>query len=230
MIYRVKFRTDDPELIEVLEKTRRGDLVKKALKHLISRGQGPEAERPARKTICPPFDDGQISARIAYNFRRLRQIKGWTQEDVAARAGVNKSGPAIIESGRSAFSRRAQEKWAKVFEVDVSEFFRPVPGGEKPDRISCNFKRLRELRGWTQDELASYGGVSRDYIARVEAATCGFGLRAQEKWAKVFGVDISEFYKPVTDGEPKIKPTEDPKEAKSAVEPEKEVYDFDRFL
>ncbi len=197
MIYRVKFRTDDPELIEVLGKTRRCDLVKKALKHFISAGQEPAAGNPARKTIRPPFDNGQISARIAYNFRRMRLSKGWTQEAVAARAGVNKSGPALIESGRSAFSRRAQQRWAKVFDVDVSEFFRPVPGGEKPDRVSWNFKRLRELRGWTQDGLAYTGGVSRDYIARVETAACRFGSRAQEKWAKIFDVDISEFYKPV---------------------------------
>ena len=230
MIYRVKFRTDDPELIEVLGKVRKADLVKKALKHFISTGQEPETGNPARKTIRPPFDNGQISARIAYNFRRLRQSKGWTQEDVAARAGVNKSGPAIIESGRSAFSRRAQEKWAKVFEVDVSEFFRPVPGGEKQDRVSWNFKRLRAMRGWTQEELASYGGVSRDYIARVEASTCRFGPRAQEKWAKIFGVDISEFYKPITDGEPEIKPVVETAEAKPEVEARKNVYDFDRFL
>ena len=230
MIYRVKFRTDDPELIDVLGKARKADLVKKALKHFISTGQGPETERQARKNVCPPIDDGQVSARIAYNFRRLRQSKGWTQEDVAARAGVNKSGPAIIESGRSAFSRRAQEKWAKVFDVDVSEFFRPVPGGEKTDRVSCNFKRLRELQGWTQDELASYGDVSRDYIARVETAACRFGSRAQEKWARIFGVDISEFYKPVTNGEPGIKPVVKAAEAKPEVEARKDVYDFDRFL
>ena len=159
MIYRVKFRIDDPELIEVLEKARKADLVKKALKHFISTGQEPGAERPARKTIYPSFEDGQISARIAYNFRRLRQSKGWTQEDVAARAGVNKSGPAIIESGRSAFSRRAQEKWARIFRVD-----------------------------------------------------------------------ISEFYKSVTDDEPEIKPVAETAEAKPEVEARKDVYDFDRFL
>ncbi|MDA8091600.1 MAG: helix-turn-helix transcriptional regulator [Nitrospiraceae bacterium] len=229
MIYRVKFRTDDPELIEALGKVRKADLVKKALKRFISTGQEPEPEVPL-KNACPPFDNGQISARIAYNFRRLRQSKGWTQEDVAARAGVNKSGPALIESGRSAFSRRAQQRWAKVFEVDVSEFFRPVPGGEKPDRVSLNFKRLRERRGWTQDELAYTGGVSRDYIARVETAVCRFGSRAQEKWARIFGVDISEFYKPVTDGEPEIKPFVETAEAKPEVEARKDVYDFDRFL
>ena len=222
MIYNVKFRTDDPELIDLLEKVNKAGFVKKALKHYISRGD--------RKALRPPLDGNQISGRIAYNFRRLRLSKGWTQEATAAKAGVNKSGPALIESGRSAFSRRAQQRWARVFEVDVSEFFQPVPGGEKMDRASCNFKRLRELRGWTQDELASYSGTSRDYIARVETATCRFGPRAQEKWAKVFGVDISEFYKPVTDEEPEIKPADGPKEAKSVVETEKEVYDFDRFL
>ena len=78
---------------------------------------------------------------------------------MAARAGVNKSGPALIESGRSAFSRRAQEKWAKVLDVDVSEF-----------------------------------------------------------------------YKPVTDGEPEIKPFVETAEAKPEVEARKDVYDFDRFL
>ena len=64
MIYRVKFRTDDPELIEVLGKVRKADLVKKALKHFISAGQEPKAERP-RKNVCPPCENGQIKVRIA---------------------------------------------------------------------------------------------------------------------------------------------------------------------
>ena len=229
MIYRVEIRTDDPELIKALGRVRKADLVKKALKQFISAGQDP-AGSPARKVVRPPLDGNQISSRIAYNFMRLRQSRGWTQEVAAVKAGVNRSGPALIESGRSAFSRRAQLKWAKVFAVDVSEFLRPVPGGEKPDRVSFNFKRLRKLRGWTQDELASYGEVILDYIIRVETAACRFGPRTQEKWAKIFGVDISEFYKPVSNEEREIKPVEEPKEAKPAAETQKEVYDFDKFL
>lgn len=65
-------------------------------------------------------------------------------------------------------------------------------------RIAFNFKRLREACGWTQIQAAEKLGVNRSYIGRIETGNAGFGPNAQEKWARVFGVDMIEFFKPIT--------------------------------
>jgi transcriptional regulator with XRE-family HTH domain len=62
-------------------------------------------------------------------------------------------------------------------------------------RVAYNFKRLREEGGWTQEELAALRHVSQNYIAQIEGNHCDFGVRARKKWADIFGVDISEFFK-----------------------------------
>lgn len=66
-------------------------------------------------------------------------------------------------------------------------------------RVAYNFRRLRGQKKWTQEETARKGKVSRTYIARLEIANVGLGPSGQKKWAGVFGVDISEFFKPITD-------------------------------
>lgn len=61
--------------------------------------------------------------------------------------------------------------------------------------VAYNFKRLREERGWTQDQLAAMRRVSQNYIAQIEGNHCDFGARARKKWANTFGVDATEFFK-----------------------------------
>ncbi len=67
----------------------------------------------------------------------------------------------------------------------------------KEKRVAYNFRRLRRQKKWTQEKTAEKGEVSRTYITRIEIANVGLGSTGQSKWAKIFGVDISEFFKPV---------------------------------
>lgn len=76
------------------------------------------------------MSEDYISKRIAYNFARLRKEKGWTQEEAAAKAGVDRSYPGSIESCSAGFGKRAQQRWAKVFGIDVSEFYKPIGEGK----------------------------------------------------------------------------------------------------
>lgn len=64
-------------------------------------------------------------------------------------------------------------------------------------RVAYNFRRLRKQKKWTQEETAQKGEVGRTYITRIEIANVGLGPSGQSKWAKIFGVDISEFFKPI---------------------------------
>ncbi len=63
--------------------------------------------------------------------------------------------------------------------------------------IGYNFKRLRKARGWTQQEAAKAGGVNQAYISKIETGEVeSFGSEAEVKWSDVFGVGVSEFFKP----------------------------------
>lgn len=61
--------------------------------------------------------------------------------------------------------------------------------------VAHNFKRLRKERGWRQRELAERANVSINYISQVERMHSDFGANGREKWAKVFGVEVCEFFK-----------------------------------
>ncbi len=68
-------------------------------------------------------------------------------------------------------------------------------------RIKANFRRLREEKGWTIYEAAKRARIaSAGYVGNIEQANCnkGLGKRGLKKWAAVFGVDVSEFYKPIS--------------------------------
>ncbi len=151
-----------------------------------------------------------LAHRIAFNFRRLRKTRGWTQAQAAGKLGVNRSYLSRIETANAPLGKNAQIKWARIFGVDIGEFFK-LPSDEKVQwsgqsitkRIAFNFKRLRDSKGWTQEEAAAKAGIDRSYPGSIESCCAGFGKRAQQRWAKVFGVDVSEFYKPLYAEEPK---------------------------
>jgi transcriptional regulator with XRE-family HTH domain len=70
---------------------------------------------------------------------------------------------------------------------------------EETQRTAANFKRLRLQKGWTLYETGQHRTppVTLAYVSAVERGATGVGKRARIKWAKVFGVDVSEFLKPL---------------------------------
>lgn len=57
--------------------------------------------------------------KIGNNVCKLREAKGWTQADVADKAGINTNTYAKIERGVQTPSIPMLEKLAEVFEVDI---------------------------------------------------------------------------------------------------------------
>ena len=56
--------------------------------------------------------------------------------------------------------------------------------------IEVRIRELRELKGWSQAELARQSGVAQSTISRIEARdTSGISLGIVEKLAKVLGCD-----------------------------------------
>ena len=60
----------------------------------------------------------EIQARLGSNVRRLREAKGWSQEDYADRAGIHRTYVSDIERGRRNPTVTVVEKLAKPLGVE----------------------------------------------------------------------------------------------------------------
>jgi transcriptional regulator with XRE-family HTH domain len=61
----------------------------------------------------------EIQARLGLNVRRLREAKGWSQEDYADRAGIHRTYVSDIERGKRNPTVTVVQKLAKPFEVSA---------------------------------------------------------------------------------------------------------------
>jgi len=84
-------------------------------------------EKGAQKKTRVAHSDGMV---IAANFKRLRLDSGArTQQQLADQWGVTVGYIGQIESGAVSFGTRAQEKWAKRFNVTRDQFTKPSDTG-----------------------------------------------------------------------------------------------------
>jgi transcriptional regulator with XRE-family HTH domain len=49
--------------------------------------------------------------------RMLRELKEWTQQDLAVRSGINASNISMLENGRVEIGKRRAEQLAKAFDI-----------------------------------------------------------------------------------------------------------------
>lgn len=63
---------------------------------------------------------------LGWRVRQLREAKGWTQETLAGRAGLDRSYVAGIEAGLRNPSTKALAKLARALGATLSELFRDV--------------------------------------------------------------------------------------------------------
>ncbi|QNE32456.1 helix-turn-helix transcriptional regulator [Sphingomonas sp. NBWT7] len=63
----------------------------------------------------------EIRSRLALNVRRLREAKGWSQEDYADRAGIHRTYVSDIERAKRNPTITVVEKLAVPLEVTASE-------------------------------------------------------------------------------------------------------------
>ena len=60
------------------------------------------------------------------------------------------------------------------------------------EKLALKLKRIRERRGLSQEQLAAAAGISRTYLARLEAAKHDPTLRMIERLAKALKVKPAE--------------------------------------
>jgi transcriptional regulator with XRE-family HTH domain len=49
--------------------------------------------------------------------RMLRELKGWTQHELANRSGINASNISMLENGRVEIGKKRAEQLAKAFDI-----------------------------------------------------------------------------------------------------------------
>lgn len=61
--------------------------------------------------------------RVGLNIQNLRASRGWTQEQLADEAGIDRSYVSEIELGRSSATTHKLEQIAKAFGIDIEELY-----------------------------------------------------------------------------------------------------------
>jgi transcriptional regulator with XRE-family HTH domain len=63
------------------------------------------------------------------------------------------------------------------------------------DIVARNLRRLRNAKGWTQEELAFRAKVDRSYVSQLETGVYSASVTMLGKLAKALGVNAGEFLK-----------------------------------
>jgi transcriptional regulator with XRE-family HTH domain len=63
------------------------------------------------------------------------------------------------------------------------------------DIVARNLRRLRNAKGWTQEELAFRAKVDRSYVSQLETGAYSASVTMLGKLAKALGVNAGEFLK-----------------------------------
>ncbi len=95
---------------------------------------------------------------------------------------------------------------------------------ENKRRVGANFKRIRNERHYSVQELCAIAGCRQSYISQIENGLVGFGKRALEKWSTLFAVDPMEFYRPLSS--PAVTTKKNRREHPSSVSGRKKEEEF----
>lgn len=70
-----------------------------------------------------PARDTQVAKALARAVRRLRREKGWTQDDLAAKVGIEQAAVSLIENARANPTLETLEALAKSLGVRFVDLF-----------------------------------------------------------------------------------------------------------
>lgn len=68
-------------------------------------------------------------------FRRLREWRGWTQEELSRRLGSNKSTVSKLETGKQVIDAALVERCLQAFGISLSTFHRFCEGVAQEERV-----------------------------------------------------------------------------------------------
>jgi len=128
--------------------------------------------------------------------RDLRLKKGFTQEELAKKLGVEKVSVYNWEVGKVIPRRRHLQKLGEIFGVPVHDLLREISTDSKAvgSIVMKKIKVLRRMHGLSQKELAARVGVTVGAVSKWERGLSmpdGTHLR---KLAEIFNIPVAEFF------------------------------------
>jgi XRE family transcriptional regulator, regulator of sulfur utilization len=60
-------------------------------------------------------------------------------------------------------------------------------------------RHLRELQGWSQEQLAEHAGLNRSYVGEIERGSAIASIVTVDKIARAFNVSIERLLRPAVD-------------------------------
>lgn len=147
------------------------------------------ALQQAHKEVAAPLSTAEIARRL----KEARTAKGWTQEELAARAGISRSVvirelEAGIERERNpltlvSLARTLGQAW---------DWLGPTPPAAIPPGPGRALYTARLARGWTLEQLAAAADVGMSTIHKLEHGTLRGTRRTWADLARAVGVELGE--------------------------------------
>lgn len=144
-----------------------------------------------------------------YNkFQKLCEIKGVNPNMVAKATGITKS--TFTEWKKGTYTPKTEKirKLAEYFEVnelDFSDKDNSTPKFQEVQMLGDNIRKLRELRGLTQEELAKKLNVSRTTMSSWEINRTEPSSGQITQMSKILGCSVSMFFGEEELPEPEVK-------------------------
>jgi transcriptional regulator with XRE-family HTH domain len=134
--------------------------------------------------------DETLSVWIGKEIERLREQRGLTCAEVAETTGVELAVIEKIERGKMDTLREL----AKALEFLAYLYDDPI----EREPFGAELARLRELRGWTQAQLAESSGLDVDTIEQFERDQRSPRLFELRRLARGLGLQLSELFEDST--------------------------------
>ncbi|WP_279610467.1 helix-turn-helix transcriptional regulator [Burkholderia gladioli] len=137
--------------------------------------------------------------RFANGVKAFRKLRGWSQEELAKRAGLNRTYVSGIERGSINIRLDNISKLAESLAVRACQLFDSETGHgdslplltstDLRTEVAGHVRAQRKQKGISQERLAEIAGFHRTYVGNVERGIANLSLDDLAALATVLGVD-----------------------------------------
>ena len=106
------------------------------------------------------FGRGDCMNDLAEKIKALRDLKGWSQEDLAEKLGISRSAVGNYEQGTREPDLETLENLADTFNCTMSYLVEPI--SELQDEVKVVYEMLNN--SLTRDNLIKYAELLRDTV------------------------------------------------------------------